>query len=83
MCGHVTLWVPGVDHAGIATQTVVEQKLWHEQKLTRHALGRRHFVDEVNKWKDEYVLNLCSLVLNILTMVCVCTGNFCCFKNTK
>jgi len=61
MCGHVTLWVPGVDHAGIATQTVVEQKLWHEQKLTRHALGRQHFVDEVNKWKDEYVLNLCSL----------------------
>jgi len=56
MHGHVTLWVPGVDHAGIATQTVVEQKLWHERKITRHDLGRRHFTDEVNRWKDEYVL---------------------------
>jgi len=57
MSGHVTLWVPGVDHAGIATQTVVEQKLWHEQKLTRHDLGRQCFTDEINRWKDEYVLN--------------------------
>lgn len=56
MCGDITLWLPGVDHAGIATQTVVEQKLWHEQKLTRHDLGRRRFTDEVNKWKDEYVV---------------------------
>jgi len=55
MCGRETLWVPGVDHAGIATQTVVEQKLWHERKLTRHDLGRQRFTDEVNKWKDEYV----------------------------
>jgi len=58
MCGHVTLWVPGVDHAGIATQTVVEQKLWHEWKLTRHDLGRRQFTDQVTSWKDEYVLSL-------------------------
>jgi len=56
MCGHTTLWVPGVDHAGIATQTVVEQKLWHEQKLTRHVLGRQRFSDEVYRWKDECVL---------------------------
>jgi len=56
MCGRVTLWVPGVDHAGIATQTVVEQKLWHGQKRTRHDLGRRRFTDEVNRWKDEYVM---------------------------
>jgi len=56
MCGHVTLWVPGVDHAGIATQTVVEQKLWREQKLTRHDLGRPQFTEKVNSWKDEYVL---------------------------
>jgi len=55
MCGHVTLWVPGVDHAGIATQTVVEQKLWKEQKLTRHVIGRQRFIDEINKWKDECV----------------------------
>jgi len=55
MRGHVTLWVPGVDHAGIATQTVVERKLWHERKLTRHDLGRHRFTDEVTSWKDEYV----------------------------
>ena len=62
MCGHVTLWVPGVDHAGIATQTVVEQKLWHERKITRHDLGRHRFIDEVNRWKDE-----CVLCFEILT----------------
>jgi len=63
MSGHTTLWVPGVDHAGIATQTVVEQKLWHEQKLTRHDLGRQQFTDEVNRWKDEYVLHQFSKIL--------------------
>lgn len=39
MSGYNTLWVPGTDHAGIATQTVVEKKLAREQKLTRHDLG--------------------------------------------
>lgn len=55
MCGHTTLWVPGVDHAGIATQTVVERKLWREQKLSRHDIGRQRFTAEINKWKDECV----------------------------
>jgi len=48
-----TLWVPGVDHAGIATQNVVERKLAAEKK-TRHDVGRAQFVKEVWKWKDEY-----------------------------
>jgi len=75
MCGHVTLWVPGVDHAGIATQTVVEQKLWREQKLTRHDLGRRRFTDEVNRWKDECVSRcvlfcvLTSIAFSALTLI--------------
>ena len=53
MLGRPTLWVPGTDHAGIATQNVVERKL-DEQGLTRHDLGRANFVREVWDWKDEY-----------------------------
>ncbi|XP_041998006.1 valine--tRNA ligase, mitochondrial 1-like isoform X1 [Salvia splendens] len=54
MSGYNTLWVPGMDHAGIATQVVVEKKIMREQKLTRHQVGRDRFVDEVWKWKNEY-----------------------------
>jgi len=39
MSGYNTLWVPGTDHAGIATQSVVEKKLAKERKVTRHDLG--------------------------------------------
>ncbi|MBI1298755.1 valine--tRNA ligase [bacterium] len=53
MNGVPTLWVPGTDHAGIATQNVVERKL-AEQGVTRHKLGRDRFVQEVWDWKDEY-----------------------------
>ncbi|XP_058071799.1 valine--tRNA ligase, mitochondrial 1 isoform X2 [Magnolia sinica] len=54
MSGYNTLWVPGMDHAGIATQVVVEKKIMRESKLTRHDIGREKFVSEVWKWKDEY-----------------------------
>ena len=53
MKGIDTLWVPGVDHAGIATQNVVEKKLAKEKK-TRWDLGREKFLEEVWKWKDEH-----------------------------
>ena len=53
MKGDDTLWVPGVDHAGIATQNVVEKKLAKEKK-TRHDLGREKFLEEVWKWKEEH-----------------------------
>ncbi len=53
MKGIDTLWVPGVDHAGIATQNVVEKKLAKEKK-TRWDLGREKFLKEVWKWKDEH-----------------------------
>ncbi|KAK3588285.1 hypothetical protein CHS0354_009300 [Potamilus streckersoni] len=54
MRGYVpVLWIPGCDHAGIATQVVVEKKLWQERKVTRHQLGREEFVKEVWKWKHE------------------------------
>lgn len=40
-----------MDHAGIATQVVVEKKLWKERGLTRHDIGREAFEEEVLKWK--------------------------------
>jgi valyl-tRNA synthetase len=50
MRGFNTLWVPGTDHAGIATQIVVERQL-EQQGTSRHALGREAFVDKVWEWK--------------------------------
>ncbi|BBH19207.1 valine--tRNA ligase [Paenibacillus baekrokdamisoli] len=53
MQGFDTLWLPGSDHAGIATQTKVEQKL-REEGLTRYDLGREKFVEKVWEWKEIY-----------------------------
>ncbi|XP_014212180.1 valine--tRNA ligase isoform X1 [Copidosoma floridanum] len=53
MKGRTTLWNPGCDHAGIATQVVVEKKLWREEKKTRHDLGREKFVEKIWEWKNE------------------------------
>ncbi|MEV6986709.1 valine--tRNA ligase [Sphaerisporangium sp. NPDC051017] len=52
MRGFETLWLPGMDHAGIATQNVVEREL-AKQGLSRHDLGREAFVDRVWQWKEE------------------------------
>ena len=52
MKGDNTLWLPGTDHAGIATQIVVERKLQGEGK-SRHDLGRKNFVTKVWEWKEE------------------------------
>lgn len=60
MSGYNTLWVPGVDHAGIATQVVVEKSIMKERKQTRHDLGREKFVEEVYKWKDQYGGQICK-----------------------
>ncbi|MFH1645679.1 MAG: valine--tRNA ligase, partial [Candidatus Omnitrophota bacterium] len=53
MSGFEALWMPGTDHAGIATQNVVERKLAKEN-INRHDLGREKFVDEIWKWQKEY-----------------------------
>ena len=53
MDGYSTLWLPGYDHAGIATQIKVEEKLRNEGK-TRFDLGREKFLDEVWAWKNKY-----------------------------
>ncbi len=52
MRGHNTLWVPGTDHAGIATQIVVERQL-QEQGVSRHDLGREAFTRKVWEWKEK------------------------------
>ncbi|CAN5540335.1 valine--tRNA ligase [soil metagenome] len=54
MQGHEVLWLPGTDHAGIATQTVVERKLRKEEKKTRHDLGRDEFLKRVWEWKEKH-----------------------------
>nr|MDP2191877.1 valine--tRNA ligase [Rhodoferax sp.] len=52
MRGDNTVWIPGTDHAGIATQIVVERQL-QEQKVNRHDLGRKNFVTKVWEWKEK------------------------------
>lgn len=55
MAGYAVQWIPGTDHAGIGTQSVVEKMLARERNgVTRHDLGRRAFVDEIWKWRDAY-----------------------------
>ncbi|KAH9632901.1 hypothetical protein HF086_002723 [Spodoptera exigua] len=53
MNGKTTLWNPGCDHAGIATQVVVEKKLWREEKKTRHDIGREDFIKKIWEWKEQ------------------------------
>jgi len=54
MLGQKTLWLPGTDHAGIATQNVVEKRLRLDEQLSRHDLGREKFVERVWQWKEKY-----------------------------
>lgn len=62
MAGYETLWVPGTDHAGLATQNVVEKQLAKEN-LTRHDLGREKFVEKTWQWTNEHksaILDQCK-----------------------
>jgi valyl-tRNA synthetase len=54
MLGKTVLYNPGCDHAGIATQSVVEKRIWKESKITRHDLGREQFLEKVWEWKEMY-----------------------------
>lgn len=54
MQGFETLWMPGTDHAGIATQAVVEKRLREEEGKTRHDLGREKLVERIWAWKHDY-----------------------------
>ena len=62
MAGYETLWLPGTDHAGIATQNVVEKNL-REKGLSRYDLGREKFLEETWKWANEHksaILDQCK-----------------------
>ncbi len=54
MQGYNALWMPGTDHAGIATQAVVEKVIFSQEKKTRHDLGREELVRRIWEWKDQY-----------------------------
>jgi valyl-tRNA synthetase len=69
MQGRDCLWMPGTDHAGIATQAVVERRLFEEEKKTRHDLGRQALVDRIWAWKDEYETRILS---QLRLMGCSC-----------
>ncbi|MFP4040117.1 MAG: valine--tRNA ligase [Desulfosudaceae bacterium] len=57
LCGDHVLWMPGTDHAGIATQNVVERKLL-EEGTDRHVLGREKFIERVWEWRRQYGGNI-------------------------
>jgi valyl-tRNA synthetase len=69
MQGFDALWMPGTDHAGIATQAVVERRLLEEEKKTRHDLGREALVARIWVWKDEYEKRILS---QLRLMGCSC-----------
>ena len=54
MAGYEAMWLPGTDHAGIATQNVVERNLKKTKNISRHELGREEFVKRVWQWKEKY-----------------------------
>ncbi|KAG5439183.1 hypothetical protein PCANB_001482 [Pneumocystis canis] len=54
MKNKTVLFLPGFDHAGLSTQSVVEKKLWTQEKKTRHDFSREEFINIVTKWKEDY-----------------------------
>ncbi|MBM3225127.1 MAG: class I tRNA ligase family protein, partial [Candidatus Tectomicrobia bacterium] len=60
MMGDNTLWMPGTDHAGIATQAVIEKRLLELEGKTRHDVGREGLVQRIWEWKDQYQKRIVS-----------------------
>lgn len=69
MMGDNTLWMPGTDHAGIATQAVVEKRLFELEGKTRHDIGREALVAKIWAWKDEYQHRI---IQQLQSMGCSC-----------
>ncbi|MCA9243379.1 MAG: class I tRNA ligase family protein, partial [Phycisphaerales bacterium] len=69
MRGFNTCWLPGTDHAGIATQAVVERRLREEENKTRHELGREGLVERIWEWKEDYNARIIS---QLRKMGCSC-----------
>ncbi len=68
MCGFEALWMPGTDHAGIATQNVVERKL-AKNGVTRDQIGREKFLEHVWQWKQEYGS---TIIKQLRRLACAC-----------
>lgn len=56
MCGRQVLWVPGFDHAGIATQSTFERDLQRRGQPDRHSLGRQKFLELTREWASAYAV---------------------------
>ncbi len=69
MCGDNTMWMPGTDHAGIATQTVVEKRVLAEEGKRRTDFERDDFVSRIQAWKDEYEERITA---QLVAMGCSC-----------
>ena len=69
MQGYSALWMPGTDHAGIATQAKVEEMLMADEGLSRHDLGREAFLERVWLWKEKYGSHI---IEQLKTMGCSC-----------
>ena len=65
MQGREALWMPGTDHAGIATQAVVERRMLEEEGLTRRDIGRDALVERIWKWKDDYEAHILNQLKQI------------------
>lgn len=65
MQGYEALWMPGTDHAGIATQSMVEKRMREEEGLTRNDVGRDALVERIWKWKDSYEQRILSQLKRI------------------
>ncbi|KAG5518928.1 hypothetical protein PMAC_002459 [Pneumocystis sp. 'macacae'] len=63
MKNKTVLFLPGFDHAGLSTQSVVEKRLWVQEKKTRHDFSREEFVDIVVKWKESYSAKIKSQLM--------------------
>jgi len=66
---YATLWMPGTDHAGIATQTVVEKRILAEESRKRTDFDRDDFVARIQAWKDEYEV---TIIKQLKLMGCSC-----------
>src|SRR6056297_1943005 len=66
MRGFETLWMPGTDHAGIATQAVVERRLKEQENKTRNDLGREKLIERIWQWKEEYETRILDQLQPIL-----------------
>ena len=69
MQGFETLWIPGVDHAGIATQAIVEKRLFEQEGKTRWDVGREALVQRIWDWKEQYQSRILS---QLKAMGCSC-----------